>query len=282
MLGGMELIRLGSLPDFITLASPFLLEHEAEHGLMLGVAMATEPSAPAAYCALANDSGAVVAAALRTNTRLIVSREGKGGAMAMIAADSVAPDCDVVLGPVAAVDAFVASSELRWERGMAQGIYENRHLTAGPSVQGRFRPAQPSDCDLLARWSQRLHKEALADDITLEAASARIDAHIARGSMHVWEVEGHPVSLAAAVAPTPHGIRLNNVYTPPEERGRGYASALVAALTQLLLDRGREFVFLHTDLANPTSNAIYQRLGYKLVADLQVYSLQRQPDDLAK
>lgn len=100
--------------------------------------------------------------------------------------------------------------------------------------------------------------------------------------MHVWEVEGHPVSLAAAVAPTPHGIRLNNVYTPPEERGRGYASALVAALTQLLLDRGREFVFLHTDLANPTSNAIYQRLGYKLVADLQVYSLQHQPDDLAK
>lgn len=269
----MELVRPASLADFIDLASPFLLEHEAEHGLMLGVAMSADRSAPPLYCGVVADNDGVVAAALRTNTRLIVSREGTNGAMKLIAADSVHPECNAVLGPVDSVAAFVDSSELRWNRGMAQGIYENRNVTDAPIVQGRFRQAEPSDSDLLAHWSQRLHREALAEDVSLKTTTARIAAHIGRGSMHVWEVDGLPVSMAAAVAPTPHGIRLNNVYTPPEERRRGYASALVAALTRLLLDRGCQFVFLHTDLANPTSNAIYQRLGYVLVADLQVYSL---------
>jgi hypothetical protein len=271
----MELVRPTYLADFIERAAPFLLEHEAEHGLMLGVAMSTEPAAPVAYCGLVTANGAVVAAALRTNTRLIVSREGASGAMGLIAADSSHSECDGVLGPVASVEAFVDSSALRWNRGMAQGIYENRHVTQAPSAEGRSRQAQSSDRDVLARWSQRLHREALAEEIDLETVGARIDGHIRRGSMYVWEVDGHAVSMAAAVAPTPHGIRVNHVYTPPEERGRGYASALVAALTQLLLDYGRQFVFLHTDLANPTSNAIYRRLGYVLVADLQVYSLDR-------
>ena len=67
--------------------------------------------------------------------------------------------------------------------------------------------------------------------------------------------------------PTPNGIRIGPVYTPPELRGRGYASALTAQVSQLQLDRGRRFCFLYTDLANPTSNAIYMRIGYERVCD---------------
>jgi predicted GNAT family acetyltransferase len=85
--------------------------------------------------------------------------------------------------------------------------------------------------------------------------------------MHFWIVEGEPVACAAALAPTPRGIRIGGVYTPPENRGRGYASALVADLTQLLLDRGRALVYLYADRANPTSNSIYQKLGYRRIAD---------------
>jgi GNAT superfamily N-acetyltransferase len=272
MLGRMELMRPASVTEFLQYGTSFLSEHEAQHGLMLGVAIATRPSAPV-YCALVLANGNVVAAGLRTNTRLIVSREGRGGAMALIAADAHHPGCDAVLGPIAAVDAFVAGSQLPWSRGMTQGIYESRRVVGAPRAHGRFRQAQSNDRDLLAHWSRRLHAEALSEEISLESAIARVDGHIDRGDMHVWEVEGRLVSVAAAVAPTPHGIRINNVYTPPEERGRGYASALVAALTQAVLDGGREFAFLHTDLANPTSNAIYKRLGYELVGDFQVYSL---------
>jgi uncharacterized protein len=274
----MQLVRPATLTDFVAQASPFLLEHEAEHGLMLGVALATETLAPTGYCALVTDGGGVVGTALRTGARLIVSRQGAAGAMALIAADSVHPECYTVLGPEAAVDDFVASSPLDWRRGMTQGIYENRHVIGGRAARGQFRAARSSDRDVLAQWSQRLHEEALADAISLESASTRMDEHIGNGRMYVWESDGHPVSMAAAVAPSPHGIRINNVYTPAEQRGRGYATALVSALTQALLDGGRELVFLHTDMANATSNAIYVRVGYTLVGRLQVYSLKRQLD----
>ena len=88
----------------------------------------------------------------------------------------------------------------------------------------------------------------------------------------LWEVDGASVSLAGWGGPTPNGIRVGPVYTPPELRGRGYATALTAEVSQRLLDGrlfvgGRRFCFLYTDLANPTSNAIYERIGYERIAE---------------
>jgi predicted GNAT family acetyltransferase len=88
----------------------------------------------------------------------------------------------------------------------------------------------------------------------------------------LWEDEGEPVSFAGWGGRTPNGIRVGPVYTPPELRGRGYATAVTAELSQGLLDGrlfdgGRQFCFLYTDLANPTSNAIYERIGYRRVAE---------------
>ena len=82
----------------------------------------------------------------------------------------------------------------------------------------------------------------------------------------LWD-DGGPVSLAGFGGGTPNGIRIGPVYTPPELRGRGYASALVAALSAELLAAGRRFCFLYTDLANPTSNRIYERIGYRRVCE---------------
>jgi predicted GNAT family acetyltransferase len=76
--------------------------------------------------------------------------------------------------------------------------------------------------------------------------------------------------MVGSTGPTPNGIRIGPVYTPPELRGRGYASACTAAVSQLLLDEGRKFCFLYTDLANPTSNKIYQDIGYTAVCDADV------------
>ena len=91
-------------------------------------------------------------------------------------------------------------------------------------------------------------------------------------AVFLWEVEGETVAMAAAQGETPNGIRVGYVYTPPELRGRRYATTLTAGLTRLLLDRGRRFCFLYTDLANPTSNGIYLRIGYRKVAEaLQVH-----------
>ena len=83
----------------------------------------------------------------------------------------------------------------------------------------------------------------------------------------LWEDGGEAVSVSGWGGPTPNGIRIGPVYTPPALRGRGYATALVAELSQALLDEGRSFCFLFTDLANPTSNAIYERIGYVRVCE---------------
>ena len=94
------------------------------------------------------------------------------------------------------------------------------------------------------------------------------------GGFVIWE-DGEPVSFAGYGSPTPNGIRVGPVYTPPELRGRGYASALVGELTARLLTGGRRLCFLFTDLANPTSNSIYQRVGYRPVADVTDWRFQR-------
>ena len=80
--------------------------------------------------------------------------------------------------------------------------------------------------------------------------------------------------MAAVGGPTPNGDRISWVYTPPALRGRGYASACVAALSQRLLDSGRRFCFLYTDLANPTANKLYQRIGYRQVIDASIYHFE--------
>jgi predicted GNAT family acetyltransferase len=83
--------------------------------------------------------------------------------------------------------------------------------------------------------------------------------------------------MAAHTGPTPNGVRVGAVYTPPELRGRGYASACTAAVTQRLLADGRRFCFLFTDLSNPTSNSIYQKIGYRPVCDVDQYRFSNQP-----
>jgi len=266
----MEIARPDSLPEFVARASAFLLSHEAEHGLLLGVAAATTEPAADAYWSLVVHGGSVVGAALRTATGLILSREGATGAMALVASDAASPLLRRVLGPQNSVERFAAGSEQSWSPVMSQGIYECRAAVFPGHVSGRRRVARPEDRETLAVWGQRLSAEALHERVPDDAALARVDNHIAHGAMHVWEDQGRVVAVAAAVAPTPRGIRINNVYTPPERRGRGYASALVASLTQAMLDSGREFTFLHTDLSNPTSNRLYRRVGYGHVADFQV------------
>ena len=91
--------------------------------------------------------------------------------------------------------------------------------------------------------------------------------------LYLWDDDG-PVSLAGYSGPTLTGIRIGPVYTPLEFRGHGYASNLVADLSQFLLGTGHRRCFLFTDLANRTSNALYRRIGYELIGYAGQYGLQ--------
>ena len=125
-----------------------------------------------------------------------------------------------------------------------------------------------ADRDLLIEWVGAFLDEAL-DRVDPDQTAAMVDRSLRTGTRtwYLWE-DGEPVSVAAAGGPTPNGIRIGPVYTPPDRRRHGYASALTAAVSQAELDKGRRFVFLFTDLSNPTSNKIYQAIGYEPVIDV--------------
>ena len=260
-----------SLADFVRDVSPFLMHHEAEHGLMLGVAAECDPVPPTAYWAVVRDEdGAIVAAALRTTEKLILSRMEQAGAAALIA-DSVrehVPKIPGVLGPPNAVAEFADRLGGEWCDGIAHRIYECRRVVPPQGVRGAARLAQRGDSDTIVRWMQDFTREALGKPLASEVAAERAELKSAAGSLYVWDVDGEIVSMAAAVAPTSNAIRIGAVYTPPEQRGHGYASALTAAVTSRQLEMGRTLTFLYTDLANPISNRIYQRIGYVPVADV--------------
>ena len=92
------------------------------------------------------------------------------------------------------------------------------------------------------------------------------------GGLTLWETAGEPVSMAGLTRPAAGQVRVGPVYTPPAHRGRGYGGAVTAAVSQAARDAGAAEVVLFTDLANPTSNALYQRLGYEAVSDRAIFS----------
>ena len=154
---------------------------------------------------------------------------------------------------------------------MSQRIYELRTVFPPKDTPGRLRSARDDEIDLLADWVGQFNVDCHLPALSVDAARDLAARYLANGNLFLWEVDGRPVSMAGRGRHSTHGITVNLVYTPAGLRGRGYASACVAALSQQLLDAGWEFCTLYTDLANPTSNSIYQRIGYRPVCDSNEY-----------
>jgi hypothetical protein len=132
------------------------------------------------------------------------------------------------------------------------------------------------EAPLVAEWIKAFEAEALDEDN--ERHLERANRVISRGDIFFWEAPGEVVSMAMKTRPLKNSITVSGVYTPPAHRRQGYASALVAKLSQHLLDMGYEFINLFTDLDNPTSNAIYQKIGYHPVVDFRMIRFREDLD----
>jgi RimJ/RimL family protein N-acetyltransferase len=141
-----------------------------------------------------------------------------------------------------------------------------------PAPEGRPRVAGQRDRDQLAEWFEAFAAEV--DDAATADHAAAVDERLGYGGITVWEAGGVPVSVAAITRAVAEMVRVGPVYTPPALRGRGYAGGATAAVTQAALDAGAAQVVLYTDLANPTSNALYERLGYRPVEDRVVLTFE--------
>ena len=272
----MTLHTYSNAPDFLADVQEFLERNEDVNSLTLGVAGRLKPDDTSAYLATVRSDGAITTVALMTPPyRLqIVAEEISGEAVELIAHDvhNRRGNISGVMGrtPVslALAEAFASVAGIPFSEGKRLRLYRLDEVMPPPSTPGTFRQATEADLDLVAEWCAAFDREAVPNDPPRDQR-ALVEQKIAAGEIFLWE-DGNPVSMAARARPTRTSTTVNLVYTPPELRGRGYASACVAALSQYLLDNGRLCV-LFTDLANPTSNKIYQHIGYRPVCDFAEY-----------
>ena len=280
----MRVERSANVRAFLERTGSFLVAREAEHNLIFGICSSIEadPTAYEAppYLASVVHRDRVVGAAIRTPPwRIVLSLMDHPGAVHRIAGDLAGQDLPGVVGPVESSAAFAEA----WSReaGVTARLTTNERAfqlsTVKPprAAPGELRRAGPSDRTIVRDWAEAFVREALPHDPPqdFEDMADRWIRGLGR-TAYLWVDGGRPVSLTCVGGLTPHGIRIGPVYTPPELRGRGYASNLVAGVSRMQLDAGHEYVFLFTDLANPTSNRIYQAIGYEPVNDIDAYDFR--------
>ncbi|WP_141576958.1 GNAT family N-acetyltransferase [Actinomadura sp. WMMA1423] len=148
-------------------------------------------------------------------------------------------------------------------------LRQRLHRLAGlvmpdPPPEGAARVADGGDLDLVRDWFAAFHRDAGGHG---DPDPAVIDGRLAEGGVTLWEAGGRPVAMAGRTPAVAGAARVAPVYTPAEHRRRGYGAAVTAAVTRAARDAGAGEVVLFTDLANPTSNGVYRRLGYRPVED---------------
>ena len=282
----MTVLLLEEPRAFLDAAGPLLLEDEARNNLILGITgtLIEDPDRYAAkrFWVVTDDDGEPVAAAMRTPPYNLLLAPPRSNAALEELVEEIDGDIPGVVASHPEVDAFVRL----WTRTHAleprvlrnQGLFALEQVQPPPKAPGGRRKGTADDYALVMDWVIAFGDEVLEEnDPGRTEARNFVDQRLqggGTGGVELWEDGGEVVSLSGWGGPTPNGIRIGPVYTPPELRGRGYATSLVAELSQALLDEGRRFCFLYTDLANPTSNAIYERIGYAKVAEAAMVAFE--------
>jgi GNAT superfamily N-acetyltransferase len=264
--------------DFAEHVGGFLTSRPIEHNVLATVVATLEPTdaaaAPLFGWVEAARTREILGAALRTPPRPLLasslSAEVADALMAkLLEAD---PELPGVTGPQPAA----ASLAEAWRRctggtvepGMRQVIYWLAHVKDPPRrPAGRPRPPGRSDHDLLIAWASAFSRDLGVPATHVESGMAR---RLRDERLLVWD-DDRVVSMVGTRPPVAGVVCLGPVYTPPEARRHGYATALVAEVSRRALAAGATKCMLYTDLANPTSNHIYQAVGYDRSNDAQEY-----------
>jgi predicted GNAT family acetyltransferase len=194
-------------------------------------------------------------------------------AVVSLAVDELAAD-GVTLPGITADAATAARFAGEWtERtragatpSLGQRLYEIKRVVPPNAPSGHVRAATATDRELLVEWFRAFVAEI--GDPPVDPGPV-VDWRVAKGQVWIWD-DGRPVAFAATTDPVEGVVRIGPVYTGPDDRGRGYASALVGELSCRVLERDLRCI-LYTDLNNPTSNAIYRALGYEAVEEILRY-----------
>jgi len=276
--------------EFLEAAGEMLYAKETVNNLMLGVneQLIHNPQAykDPFFATVVDEKGSLQVAVVMTPPHNIILAGGDDFEVGLPVLISYLQNEQIpvpgVIGPVHIAEHFVKA----WKRmrrqnhtiSMRQRVYELRTVRMPPIPPGFFRIAELGDIDTLADWLIAYEDEVM--DEKGKDHRVRAKKAVENGSVFVWDRSEEIVSMAMAIRPIAHSITISGVYTPPEFRRIGYASALVARLSQHMLESGYHFVNLFTDLSNPVSNSIYKKIGYHPVCDFRMIRFKGKIRDL--
>ncbi|QWH18599.1 GNAT family N-acetyltransferase [Bacillus mycoides] len=249
----------------------FLEKNEQENNLILGVLqVAAEPI----FMAVAKQGEEVTVVFLQTVEKQMIVATSEIGEedIAELAKEltKVYPDIPGFIGNKKVIQKLAEEIAILERKkttlGMEQGVYELKRVKKKWSGDGIFRAVNSEELPLIEQWIYQFCEDVKLPT-TKEEAKQTAYTLITTNRLFGLEVGGKLVSVAAKTRPTTNNITVNFVYTPKEEREKGYASICVAELSQRMLDEGYKTTTLYTDLANPTSNKMYQEIGYEKIME---------------
>jgi len=257
-------------PDaFLAAVAPMRARGEASASFFIGWVHMMKRVPPTdgerVYLATCAGEGVRGAAVQREDGPVIIGESDVGAAKAL--AEDLArdwPQLHGVVGAPAGSEAFARRwYELTGREHRLRVRLRQHALTwvdEVPPAPGAMRVATAADMEwLIGRQVAFIAEVGIPDPP--ERVMKYMPKRVARGEFRIWDHAG-PVAYAGFNDAAPDFARIAPVYTLPDRRGCGYATALVAEVSRELLAGGKRKLFLTTDIANPTSNAIYARIGF--------------------
>lgn len=273
--------------SFFAVMQEILEENETANCLMLGALQAyvDNPNADQStlYLRTAHDLHGLIAAAVRTwphGLLLYHDQKNYQDAYGMFATDlyNNAHNPPGVFAPREDAQQFARTwsvlSGMKTEIEVRERLYECSDVRNAAQTSGQLREPTHDELPMMVEWAQAMQTECSVPNADPNVQQ-RIEKSMQSHSLFVWADAGQVVSMAMKTRPIRHTVSISGVYTPPALRRKGYASALVSALTQRLLEAGYRSCNLFADLSNPTSNAMYQRIGYIPVIDYDYHRFTR-------
>lgn len=281
----MQIHLSSTVAEFLDRNRSFLEAHADHNNLLLGL-LAPALKGQSHYkdfflVDVREDDGSIIGTALRTDThplQLAYMEDDRAiPAIVQAVVETFGDTLSGVGGYKVRVQSFAQQYTalypgLRSEIKMRQALYRLDSVRMPPEAPGQMRPVTPADRDLVAAWISAFEAEAMGESLDEAAGKRTFDNWMkSERRLWLWEDAGQSVCLIGTMAYVAGGARLGPVYTPPQHRQKGYATRMVAEVSQLLLTQfGRKFCVLYTDLDFPTSNKIYMKVGYQRIMDAQL------------
>ena len=268
----MRLVRHPDAAAFAAVALPYLAVDPARHTITLTMLDGLLRSgAPPALAMTLHEDDVLVGAVLRPADRGILVSGLPPRYAGVVAAALAGTQLPGAVGPVAEAEAFAEAWQAPVQHRFDQRLFVLGTLTPPVGVPGAARPATAADAALLGAWRAAFTAEtgvgqtgSHPPEVAVGQTGSHPPPEVAVGPGEwLWQVDGVPVAQASARPVIAGMSRIGPVYTPPEHRRHGYGAAVTAAASRWALDVGARLVVLFTDAGNPSTNALYPRLGYR-------------------